>query len=58
MTVTRASVEEPFGALAFVPEVNSAGLDTPNAISVDGCRLYLSSSRGATSDIFVATRPD
>jgi len=48
-------------ALAFeppvlVPNINSPVDDGPSWISPDGCRLYLSSDRDGTIDIFVATR--
>ncbi|MFT3692099.1 MAG: hypothetical protein QM831_03090 [Kofleriaceae bacterium] len=54
---TRASLGEPFGSATRLVEVNSTSLDTPNWISPDGCRLYLSSSREDASNIYVATKP-
>ena len=53
---TRASVADPFGAATLVPNVSSDGDDGPSSISADGCRLYLSSDRAGTNDIYVATR--
>ncbi len=53
----RSSVAEPFGSASPVTEVSSASLDTPNWISPDGCRLYLSSSRDDASNIYIATKP-
>jgi Tol biopolymer transport system component len=52
----RTLLTDPFGTPTAVGEVNSASLDTPNWISPDGCRLYLSSSRDDASDIYVATK--
>ena len=53
----RASTSVGFGPATSVTEVNSASLDTPNWTSADGCRLYLSSSRDDTSNVYVATKP-
>jgi Tol biopolymer transport system component len=53
----RASTSVGFGPATAVTEVNSPSLDTPNWISADGCRLYLSSSRDDASNIYVATKP-
>ncbi|MEO8840338.1 MAG: hypothetical protein ABI591_32900 [Kofleriaceae bacterium] len=53
----RGSTAEPFGPATTVTEVNSPSLDTPNWISPDGCRLYLSSSRDDASNVYVATKP-
>jgi len=53
---TRTSTAMPWGNARPVDEINSTALDTPNWISPDLCRIYLSSSRTDASDIFVATR--
>ena len=53
----RASTGDPWETATNVTEVNSPSLDTPNWISPDGCRLYLSSSRDDTSNIYIATKP-
>lgn len=53
---TRAAASLPWGAPALVPNVNSALEDGPRALSTDGCRLYISSDRNGTNDVFVATR--
>jgi hypothetical protein len=45
-----------FGPPILVPNINSPVDDGPSWISPDGCRLYLSSDRDGTNDIFVATR--
>jgi hypothetical protein len=39
-----------------VGELNSAGDDGPSWLSLDQCRLYLSSNRAGTNDIYLATR--
>lgn len=54
---TRASATGTFGAATLVPNLNSATDDGPSWISADGCRLYMSSDRAGTNDIYVATRP-
>jgi Tol biopolymer transport system component len=53
---TRANVTDPWGTPVLVPNINSALDDGPSSLSTDGCRLYLSSDRNGTNDIFVATR--
>ena len=45
-----------FSPPMLVPNINSAVDDGPSWISPDGCRIYLSSDRDGTNDIFVATR--
>jgi hypothetical protein len=47
----------PFAAATLVANVNSVMTDAPSWISLDQCRLYMSSSRGGTADVYVATRP-
>jgi hypothetical protein len=53
----RASPAEPFTGLAPVTSVNSAAFDSPSDVSVDGCRLYMTSMRDGHTAIYVATRP-
>lgn len=53
----RASTSDGFAPATAVAEVNSTSLDTPNWISADGCRLYMSSSRDDASNVYVATKP-
>jgi len=40
----------------LVENVNSAGDDGPSWLSPDGCRMYISSDRAGTNDVFVAQR--
>lgn len=54
---TRASTSAPFGNVMQAPNLNSDAFDAPGPISADGCRMYLTSSRFGTADVFVATRP-
>jgi len=56
-SATRANDQDPFGTPSLVPNVNSAGDEGPSWISADGCRMYLSSNRAGTNDIYVAARP-
>lgn len=53
---TRPTTAVAFGNVMLVPNVNSAGDDGPSFVSRDGCRLYLSSDRAGTNDIYVAKR--
>ena len=53
---TRADRASSFGPPAIVPELNSAFQDFPSWLSPDGCRLYLSSERLGSPDIYIATR--
>lgn len=45
-----------WGTPELVPNINSAVDDGPSWVSVDGCRLYMSSERAGTNDVYVATR--
>lgn len=45
-----------FGQFVPITSVNTAGFDSPSDISADGCRLYITSTRGRTG-VYVATRP-
>lgn len=55
---TRPTTSDAFEAPAeLVENVNdSAAADGPSWISPDGCRLYLSSDRAGSNDVYVATR--
>jgi len=53
---TRATTGGTFGSAQLVPNVNSDSDDGPSWISPDGCRLYISSARAGTNDIYVSTR--
>jgi hypothetical protein len=53
---TRSTTADEFGAPVLVDNVNSDGEDGPSWISLDGCRLYLSSDRAGSNDLYVATR--
>ena len=53
----RASLADPFTGLGPVAGINSAAFDSPSDVSVDGCRLYLTSMRDGHPAIYVATRP-
>jgi len=53
---TRTTTAGSFGSAQLVPNVNSDSDDGPSWISPDGCRLYISSARAGTNDIYVSTR--
>ncbi len=53
---TRSTTASAFGSPVLVPNISSSVDDGPSWISPDGCRLYLSSDRDGTNDIFVSTR--
>jgi hypothetical protein len=52
----RQSLNDAFGAPTFVAEVSSDPVDLPSFASADGCRLYLTSNRLGSDDLFVADR--
>jgi Tol biopolymer transport system component len=54
---TRGSVSAPFAGVQPVDSVNSSAADYVGWISLDGCRLYLTSNRLGNFDIYVATKP-
>ena len=54
---TRSSALDPFGPAVLVPEVSSTMIDGPSWISADDCRLYLSSDRAGSPQVYLATRP-
>jgi hypothetical protein len=53
---TRPTIADPFRTPDLVPNVSSDADDGPSWISPDGCRLYISSDRAGTNDIYVSTR--
>lgn len=55
-TATRATPTGTFGPATLVPNVNTDDDDGPSWISLDGCRLYISSNAAGTNDVYVATR--
>jgi Tol biopolymer transport system component len=55
-SASRASTADAFGTPVPVVELNSIGTDTPTWISPDACRLYLTSDRAGSADIYVASR--
>jgi Tol biopolymer transport system component len=52
----RASTTDQFGIPTTVAEVSSSVEDDPTWLSPDGCRLYISSMRSGTMEIYVASR--
>jgi hypothetical protein len=55
-TATRASIDEPFGPLTPLHELDSPGGEYPTWISVDQCRLYFTRNIGDRGDFYVASR--
>lgn len=53
---TRASVADPFAPPVPVVELDTPAEDEPSWLSPDLCRLYLTSTRLGTSNVFVAER--
>ncbi len=56
----RATLAAAFGAPVSVAELNSSADDQPTWLSLDGCRLYFTSTRGGGAggnDIYVAEKP-
>jgi Tol biopolymer transport system component len=52
----RATVESPFDAPVIVEGINSSSHDSNAHISLDGLRIYFSSARNDSGDLFVAER--
>ncbi|HEX7843881.1 MAG TPA: hypothetical protein VF469_40680 [Kofleriaceae bacterium] len=52
----RSSVTDDFGTPVPVPELNTAGDDSPRWLSADSCRLYMHAKVGTGFKLFVATR--
>jgi Tol biopolymer transport system component len=53
----RDTTTATFKNLAPVTSVNTSGYDAPSDVSADGCRLYLTSTRGGRTGIYMAARP-
>jgi len=53
---SRPDTASAFGDLVPVSSVNSPAFDSPSDVSVDGCRLYITSIRSGRTAIYVATR--
>jgi Tol biopolymer transport system component len=53
---TRGSTSLPFASPHVVAEVSSVDEDTPDWVSADRCRLYVTSNRGGTYKLYVATK--
>lgn len=52
----RVSTQDAFPTPTIVAELNSASDEYPGWLSPDNCRLYMTSLRTGTRDIYVATR--
>lgn len=57
-TSTRPDTASEFAAPTLVPELSSPFQDFPSWISPDGCRLYLTSERLGSPDIYLVERSD
>lgn len=55
-TATRPDLGDTFGPATLVPNVNTPAEEGPSWISLDGCRLYISSAVAGTNDVYVSTR--
>jgi Tol biopolymer transport system component len=53
----RADLSAEFGPPENVAELATAAPEWPGWISLDGCRLYFSSKRDTSFDVYVASRP-
>lgn len=53
----RPSLQAAFGTPTPVTELSSTAEDRPAWLSRDGCRMYFTSDRAGTMDIFMAARP-
>ncbi|MBP6629972.1 MAG: PD40 domain-containing protein [Kofleriaceae bacterium] len=54
---TRASLSDPFADVVELGGLTSTSIDAPSWISVDGCRLYMSSDRSGQPHVYLATSP-
>jgi WD40-like Beta Propeller Repeat len=52
---TRPGTSANFSTPVLVPDINGAATDGDPSLSRDGCRLYFSSDRAGTFDIYLAT---
>ncbi|MDF2697887.1 MAG: OmpA family protein, partial [Labilithrix sp.] len=53
----RQTLQGAFGAATPVTALNSAATELPAWASADGCRIYFTSDRAGSMDVFVASRP-
>ena len=53
---TRPTKDAPFGTPTKLDALNTAEDDWPTWLSPDGCRLYLSTNRSGSYDVYVAQR--
>jgi len=53
---SRSKVDDPFGSLRPLHELDSAEGEYPSWISADGCRLYITRTVSGQRDLYVATR--
>lgn len=51
---TRAAKEDPFGTPQRVPGLSATSNESDPWLSADGCRVYFSSDRDGSTDLFVA----
>lgn len=56
VTATRAATSDSFGPPAPADALRSPNQEWPEALSRDGCRLYLVSNRSGRWDVYVASR--
>lgn len=56
-TATRTAVDQPFGTVTDVTELDNYSVDEGSWLSDDGCRLYLSSNLDGNTHLYVATKP-
>jgi len=58
MYVTRrARLTDPFGPATLISELSSTAIDGPSFLSPDQCRIYFTSDRTGTPNIYVASHP-
>lgn len=55
-TAHRSTTKDGFSTPTLVPELNSSGIEYVGWLSPDNCRIYFSSDRAGTFDIYVASR--
>jgi len=56
-TATRPSLTAPFEQVSNVTALNASSFEFADWISPDGCRIYFTSGRGGSADLWQATRP-
>jgi Tol biopolymer transport system component len=55
-TAHRSTISDGFPAPTLVPELNSSAAEYVGWLSPDNCRIYFTSDRAGTYDIYIATR--